>query len=65
MRWLWPTPRSTSKPEDALILALDMRQPVRDPLISSVEETYPGKWTHQIWVADDSVVERVTSAGWL
>ncbi len=54
--WLWPIPRSRKVPEDVLMLTLDMRTPVADPLIRSVEETYPGKWTHQIRVADESVI---------
>lgn len=63
--WLWPTPRGKKVPEDVLMLTLDMRKPVSDPLVLSVQETYPGKWTHQIRVLDESVVEHVVNEGWL
>ncbi|MEV0248874.1 DUF5655 domain-containing protein [Nocardia sp. NPDC050712] len=63
--WLWPPARSKSSVQDLLMLTLDTRGPLSDPLIVSVEETYPGKWTHQIKVTDDAVIERIVSAGWL
>ncbi|MEV0546369.1 DUF5655 domain-containing protein [Nocardia salmonicida] len=63
--WLWPVPRSKSSVQDLLMLTLDTRSPLSDPLIGSVAETYPGKWTHQIKVTDDSVVDRIVTAGWL
>lgn len=63
--WLWPPARSASSVQDVLILTLDTRSPISDPLVGTVEETYPGKWTHQIKVSDHSVVERIVVAGWL
>lgn len=47
------------------MLTLDLRKPVADPLILGVQETYPGKWTHQIRVLDESVIEHVVNEGWL
>jgi hypothetical protein len=63
--WLWLAPATKKTPEGVLMLTLDMTHPVEHTLINSVEETYPGKWTHQIAVKDRAVLEQILDHGWI
>jgi hypothetical protein len=63
--WVWLAPPTKTQPEGVLMLTLDMTHRTADPLISSAEETYAGKWAHQIPVRDEAVLERIVSSGWL
>lgn len=63
--WLWPSPTRRINPEGTLMMTLDLTEPRQHPLLSSVEQTFPGKWTHQIAVTDHSVVEQIREQGWI
>ena len=63
--WLWPSPTRRTNPEGTLMMTLDLTEPRQHPLLISVEQTYPGKWTHQIAVTDTSVVDQIRRQGWI
>ncbi len=63
--WLWFAPATKKCPEGILMLTLDLTHQLQDDAIRHVQQTYPGKWTHQIAVLDESVVELVRDRGWL
>jgi hypothetical protein len=62
--WIWLAPASRRSPHGTLVLTLDMNHRTSDPLITSASQTYPGKWTHQIPIADAAVSRKVRRA-WL
>jgi hypothetical protein len=63
--WLWMAPASKKAPEGVLMLTLDMTQKVTHPIMSSVKETYPSKWTHQIPIKGEDDIREVDEQGWL
>jgi hypothetical protein len=63
--WLWLAPVTKKAPEGILMLTLDMTHKIRNPLIRTVEEFYPGKWTHQIAITDMSVIEAIFRHKWV
>jgi hypothetical protein len=62
--WMWLAPATRRSPHGTLMLTLDMDHRTSDPLIASASQTYPGKWTHQIPVADAAASRKVRRA-WL
>jgi hypothetical protein len=63
--WLWLAPATKKTPEGVLMLTLDMTHKVTHPMITSVEETYTDKWTHQIAVKDEATMREIDKQGWL
>ena len=63
--WLWLAPATEKTPEGVLMLRLDMKSKVSHLFIAHVEESYNGKWTHQIPIMGVSLIQEIAKQGWL